>query len=107
MDDFTLNKCNEVMTRIRSHPISEMFLEPVDPERDGAPDYFKQIKKPMDLGTVQNKLNSRTYKNVQEWKDDVNLICTNAIQYNGKKSYIGAVATEISKIFKELSLIHI
>lgn len=103
MDDSTIAKCNEVMDKIRTHPISELFLEPVDPERDGAPDYFKQIKKPMDLGTVQNKLNSKVYKNVQEWKEDMNLICTNATQYNGKKSYIGIAATEISKIFRDLS----
>lgn len=29
------------------------FLQPVDPERDGAPNYFSVIKHPMDLGTIQ------------------------------------------------------
>ena len=103
MDDFTLNKCNEVMRKIKSHPLSELFLEPVDPVRDEAPDYFKTIKKPMDLSTVQSKLNKKLYKNVQEWKDDMTLISANAIQYNGRKNYLGQVGVEFQKIFKELS----
>ena len=103
MDPSTLHLCNEVMEKIRSHPVSEMFLEPVDPIRDGAPDYFKTVKKPMDLGTVQNKLNNNVYKTVQEWKDDMHLITNNATTYNGKKSPVGSVALELQKIFRDLS----
>ena len=103
MDDFTLKKCNDVMDKIRSHPLSELFLEPVDPIRDEAPDYFKSIKKPMDLTTVQNKLNKKMYRNVQEWKDDMQLISSNAIQYNGRKNLVGQAGVELQKIFKELS----
>lgn len=101
MNSFTLKLCNDVMSKIREHPISEMFIEPVDPERDGAPDYLKTIKKPMDLGTVQKKLDQKQYKNIQEWKDDMNLITTNATQYNGKKSPVGVVAVELQKLFRE------
>ena len=35
-----------------------MFRIPVDPVRDKCPDYFNVVKKPMDLITVENKLNS-------------------------------------------------
>ena len=91
------------MRKIKSHPLAELFLEPVDPIRDEAPDSFKTIKKPMDLSTVQTKLNKKMYKNVQEWKDDMTLISSNAIQYNGRKNYVGQVGVEFQKIFKELS----
>ena len=103
MDPRTLQQCNDIMNEIRSHPVSEMFLEPVDPIRDGAPDYFKVIKKPMDLTTIQNKLDNRIYKNVQEWKDDMHLVTSNATTYNGKKSPVGAIALEVQKLFRELS----
>ena len=103
MDPSTQQLCNEVMKKIRSHPVSEMFLEPVDPIRDLAPDYYKTIKKPMDLSTVQSKLDNGIYKSVQEWKDDMHLITNNATTYNGKKSAVGSVAIELQRIFRELS----
>ena len=91
------------MEKVRKHPISRLFLEPVDPVRDEAPNYFKTIKKPMDLGTVQTKLNSHQYKNVQEWKDDMLLVSSNAIQYNGRKSLVGQAGVELQKVFKDLA----
>lgn len=103
MDSFTLQKCQDVMVEIRKHPISEMFLEPVDPVRDEAPNYLEIVKKPMDISTVQKKLDGREYKTVQEWKEDMNLIPQNAMTYNGKKNPIGVLATEFQKVFRDLS----
>jgi hypothetical protein len=36
------------------------FLEAVDPERDGVPDYLEIIKEPMDLTTVQVRGHNET-----------------------------------------------
>lgn len=44
-----------------------LFCEPVNPERDNCPEYFKIIPQPMDLGTVLNKLFLDIYKNPEEF----------------------------------------
>ncbi|PHZ17055.1 Bromodomain-containing protein, partial [Rhizopus microsporus ATCC 52813] len=56
------------------------FLEPVDPNY--VPDYLKVIKSPMDFSTMQKKLDSGQYKNVDDFRQDFNLIVSNAKLYN-------------------------
>ena len=83
-------------------PISFFFLSPVDPERDGVPDYFDKIKKPMDLGKVMTRLEENYYPSVEEWKKDVNLIWKNATTYHPEQSYIYVVAKELFDAFRKL-----
>jgi len=40
---------------------SYWFKKPVDPVADGVPNYFTFIKKPMDLGTMKQKLSLHQY----------------------------------------------
>ncbi|CEI93023.1 hypothetical protein RMCBS344292_07268 [Rhizopus microsporus] len=56
------------------------FLEPVDPNY--VPDYLKVIKSPMDFSTMHKKLESGQYKNVDDFRQDFNLIVSNAKLYN-------------------------
>lgn len=55
-----------------------LFLEPVDTEQ--VSDYLTIIKNPMDLGTIEQKLS--IYKNLREFQNDVELVCSNAMTYN-------------------------
>jgi hypothetical protein len=80
-----------------------MFEEAVDPERDEAPDYLTIIKHPMDLTTVEQKLGKNEYKNIHEWKEDVQLIFHNAVTYNGKASTIAEMASDLEHIFLDLT----
>ncbi|KAI5515572.1 acetylation-dependent protein binding [Trichomonas vaginalis G3] len=70
------------------------FKDKVDPERDGAPDYYKIIKHPIDLTTIKRKLNSNEYKSIEQWADDVNLVWKNAKTYNNEGSVIHFIAQE-------------
>lgn len=81
--------------------ISEVFIDPVDPEVEGYPDYLEVVRTPMDLTTVRKKLESDEYETVQQWKSDVELIWTNAILFHGSESLIGIIATELSYLFTE------
>ena len=76
-----------------------VFNKPVDPVQLDIPDYFEIIKEPMDLGTIQKKLNAGTYLVPEEFFKDVKLTFENAITYNSDESEIGKVSREYLNIF--------
>ena len=45
-------------------------------------DYYDRIKQPMDLSTVKNKFDYRQYANPEEFRDDMQLIAQNCLDYN-------------------------
>lgn len=47
--------------RVLSQKESVWFKRPVDPVRDGCGTYFQFIKKPMDMGTVKQKLTGKQH----------------------------------------------
>lgn len=64
------------------------FRQPVDFKALGLHDYLDVVKKPMDLGTVQRKLNANEYRIVEECLDDIQIIWDNCKLYNGTQSVI-------------------
>lgn len=94
-------KCIKIVDDIFKRPISAMFHDPVDPVLDEVPDYFDYIKTPSDLSTVRQRLNENKYSTIAEFKNDMNLIWENAITYNGKQSFAGCIADELSKYFNK------
>uniref|UniRef100_A0A915EGW6 histone acetyltransferase n=1 Tax=Ditylenchus dipsaci TaxID=166011 RepID=A0A915EGW6_9BILA len=75
------------------------FRIPVDPEALKIPDYFNIVKRPMDLGTIGEKLNSGKYKNPWEFCDDVWLMFENAWLYNRKNSKVYKWCSKLSEMF--------
>lgn len=94
-------KCLEIITDLMAHPIAEVFMVPVDPVRDGVPDYFDIIKNPSDFTTIKNKLIEGRYLSYDEFKRDVNLIWENAITFNSKQSLPAYIADELNKEFQK------
>lgn len=62
------------------------FSEPVSKEE--FPDYYEQIEKPMDYGTMKKKLETGEYRSAQAMQKDFILILQNCRKYNDKKSEI-------------------
>ena len=56
----------------------------------------------MDLGTIKNKLNMNKYRHVQEFIDDVHLIFSNCIKYNGEDSSVGKMCKNVREEFFKL-----
>ena len=46
------------------------------------PDYYVVIEKPMDLSTMMSKIDLHKYSTVAEFLADIDLICSNALEYN-------------------------
>uniref|UniRef100_A0A8C3PYW7 ATPase family AAA domain-containing protein 2 n=1 Tax=Chrysolophus pictus TaxID=9089 RepID=A0A8C3PYW7_CHRPC len=59
------------------------FTKPVDPEE--VPDYDTVIKHPMDLSTVLSKIDLHQYLTAGDFLKDIDLICSNALEYNPDK----------------------
>jgi len=77
------------------------FNEPVNPEALHIPDYFQIIKKPMDLGTIKQKIATCAYTRCKEFVSDVELVFNNCILYNGENSDFGVLAKNLKEEFKK------
>lgn len=77
------------------------FLTPVDPVKQGVPDYFEYIKNPMDLGSIEKKLVAGEYTTVQELVDDYNLVVGNCITFNGEDAGISKMVISIANSFRK------
>lgn len=72
----------------------------MDAELLGLHDYFDIIKKPMDLGTVKQKMDNRQYKSAAEFAADVRLIFTNCYKYNPPDHDVVAMARKLQDVFE-------
>ena len=94
-------KCSELLEGLQTHQHGWVFNCPVDPVELGLPDYFDIIKKPMDLGTVQKKLDSDVYHSIDEFASDVRLTFDNATTYCADDgSPVGNIAKELKTRFE-------
>jgi E1A/CREB-binding protein len=92
-------KCLEVLRGLQTHEHGWVFASPVDPVELNLYDYFDIIKKPMDLGTVQKKLEAGSYHAFGEFKADVRLTFDNAMRYNEEGTLVHNMAKELKKKF--------
>lgn len=91
-------RCNELLDRLQKRDTYSVFLEPVDTSE--APDYDKIIKHPMDLTTVRRRVNEGYYPTLEAFSDDLSLIWSNCLLYNGAEpvNIFSKKAIELRKI---------
>ena len=77
------------------------FKDPVDPERDGVPDYLDVVKKPMDLSTMKGKMDRREYGDEAEFLADMNQIFTNCYTYWRETDPMWAACEKLQKSFED------
>ncbi|XP_060688732.1 transcription initiation factor TFIID subunit 1 isoform X2 [Hemiscyllium ocellatum] len=70
------------------HPVNKKFV----------PDYYKVITNPMDLETVRKNISKHKYHNREVFLQDVELILSNSIKYNGTDSLYTKTAQEIVNV---------
>ncbi|KAJ2009692.1 hypothetical protein GGI04_000264, partial [Coemansia thaxteri] len=84
-----------LISRIRKRDSYGFFLAPVDTE--AIPDYLGVVERPMDLGTIQHKVESKAYGSIGEFRSDVLLVCSNARKYNGGGSIYARSADRVQE----------
>ncbi len=65
------------------------------------PDYYKIIKKPIDLQTIRKRINDKVYKNRSSFLDDIQLLVENSVLYNGSNNPITSSAESLYAICQQ------
>lgn len=91
-------KIRHILQKLRDHPEAMIFLTPVDPKI--LPDYYAKIKKPIDLKTMQDKLDEGKYKALRDFESDIKQMFANCYAYNQKTSYGHNCGLAVEKCFK-------
>lgn len=97
-----LKFCEEVMKEVKAGKHwqhNQWFMEPVDPVALNIPTYHSIVKQPMDLGTMNEKLQSGQYETAKDFKYDFNLIVKNCVKFNGEDHAVTNAAKDLEKIF--------
>ncbi|XP_028297238.1 bromodomain testis-specific protein-like [Gouania willdenowi] len=76
------------------------FYTPVDAVALGLPDYHHIIKKPMDLGTIKEKMDQQEYANAKDFSADVRLMFSNCYKYNPPSHMVVYMARKLQEVFE-------
>lgn len=86
-----------LLTELQNHAAAWPFLQPVN--KNEVPDYYDFIKEPMDLSTMEVKLDNNKYEKMEDFVYDVKLICNNCRLYNGENTSYFKYANRLEKFF--------
>ncbi|KAK7429947.1 histone acetyltransferase [Neonectria magnoliae] len=81
--------------QIQNHKQAWPFLHPVN--RDEVPDYYKVIESPMDLSTMEEKLEHDSYTTPKDLVSDLKLVFGNCQRYNDATTVYHKCAVRLEK----------
>jgi hypothetical protein len=79
-----MEKCSQILRIIRERDaeLGAFFAEQVDPVALGIPTYYQVIKQPMDLRSIQRKMDSQQVTTPEDFARHVRLVFENAMTFN-------------------------
>ncbi|XP_070498831.1 bromodomain testis-specific protein-like [Chironomus tepperi] len=99
-----MNQCKRLLHSLRTakehYEYSNLFYYPVDPIAYQCPDYYDIIKNPMDLNTMQEKMERGDYKTPEDFAADIRLIIDNTLTYNGPDHEIIPYVNKFKDVFE-------
>merc|ERR1719189_3465799 len=96
-DDYEVIK--KLVKQLWANRSSVPFQQPVNP--DEVPNYYKVVKEPMDLSTVEKKVNNGDYQKLCEFVGDVMRIFENCRFFNQPNSSIMKSAENLESFFSQ------
>ncbi|OAL64158.1 histone acetyltransferase GCN5 [Trichophyton rubrum] len=88
------------LTLMRNHKSAWPFADPVD--KDKVPDYYNIIKSPMDLSTMEERLEHDYYTTPKVLFDDLKLIFSNCRTYNSEFSIFVKCAKQLERYMRKI-----
>ncbi|KAG5723750.1 Histone acetyltransferase gcn5 [Termitomyces sp. T112] len=88
-----------ILKELQGHPQAWAFLQPVKAEE--VPDYYDVITKPMDFSTMEHKLETNQYPNIDAFVADAQLVFDNCKTYNPEHTIYHRNAIKIEKYLKD------
>ncbi|KAJ3192559.1 hypothetical protein HK101_006326 [Irineochytrium annulatum] len=92
-------KCMRVLKNMQKDRFAALFLKPVDPIALGIPQYTEIVKSPMDLSTIQKKLEAGLYDSPSAFKADVDLMLNNCFIFNRPDDWVYAQGKGLEGFF--------
>lgn len=93
---------NNLLRLLSELPFAHVFRHPVDPVALGLEGYFDVVKRPMDLSTIKQRLESKVgYAKLLDFAQDVRLMFDNAILFNTLDQDVGKIAAEYGALFEQ------
>ena len=89
------NELRRFLNQIQNHKQAWPFLQPVN--KDEVPDYYTVITNPMDLSTVEERLENDYYSSPRDMLADLKLIFNNCRQYNDPSTVYAKCANKLEK----------
>jgi histone acetyltransferase len=89
------NQLLHLLNDMQNHAASWPFLNPVS--RDDVADYYDVIKEPMDLSTMESKLELDNYSTPEEFVRDARLVFNNCRKYNNETTPYAKSANKLEK----------
>lgn len=77
-----MERCSQILQEMQEADPQKVFALPVDPVALGVPQYPEIIKNPMDLGTIETRMDSNEVDSPDEFARLVRLTFQNAITFN-------------------------
>ncbi|KAI1091624.1 Bromodomain-containing protein [Rostrohypoxylon terebratum] len=89
------NQLLHLLNDLQNHQSAWPFLNPVN--KDDVADYYDVIKEPMDLSTMETKLEADQYGTPEEFIKDAKLIFDNCRKYNNESTPYAKSANKLEK----------
>ncbi|CAG7825806.1 unnamed protein product [Allacma fusca] len=89
----------KLLKQIQAHKAAWPFLEPVDPTE--ARNYYRVIKEPMDLRTVEFRTEEKCYSRLRDFIGDITKIFDNCRYYNPAESAFYKAAESLESFFAQ------
>lgn len=89
------NEFQRFLYQIHNHKQAWPFLKPVD--KDEVLDYYNAITSPMDLSTMEERLENGFYSTPKDFIGDIKLIFSNCRQYNDPTTIYAKCAGKLEK----------
>lgn len=93
------NLMRHVLVEMSNHQAAWPFANPVNAQE--VPDYYEVIKEPMDLSTMEVKLENNQYASLDDLLHDAHLIFDNCRLYNPPTSVYAKSANRLERFVKD------